>query len=977
MSLYLDRSRIFVLIGALEEDLRRMIDLHLLANHYEEQIFGPAYSRAKERSDADPHRDRTETSLLHYLDLGDEIEILNRYRHLLPDSTSAAMAQHSLRLTDVIPIRNRVMHWRPLLPDDGSAVENTVRSLVREGFEGYYLRETLRRVEEQPWWSPAMPPPAVSVGPLNNLPLPDYDETGLIGRRRDVEKVKAELIRMGNGKRSPVLTITGPGGLGKTALALQALHDLVDSPECPYDLISWVSLKTERLSVAGVTEVIDAVRSLEEALPVLVETLDRTAGESIERLSAALDGINCLIAIDNLETVSGNEVIDLIDSLPDSVVYLFTSRAGLGQIERRQQIEPLDDTSAMNLLRATFKARGLSEFAAMSASTASEAVAGLGYSPLGIKWFVSGVEAGKDPEDILRNPDDLITFCVSNVFGALDPVAQSIASVLVVLARPLTVAEVRTFIPEATGDQLRSALQALLSRVLIKRSLVDGSLTEAFEATTTLTAFLQSSDRNEDSEVARIRDRDLEIRRETDRHRVEAAEDPVRPNVIQLADQHPGSVLLLRQALTLSRKREFDLSLQRVDEAQELDPEFWEIERVRGFILSSQGNIAAATAAYERAVSLAPDEWHRAVVQHFFAGHLLRLEIDSVRGEMVARESHRVLQTSKSAMTLGTALTRTGHFEEAREVLKEAIQASNLQTRMMAATQLVDCVKRHAESEVDVSRDVAAALKLLLEGILIADSELTAGRSDDRLVAKGQAAVSDYLLYLSRNPNLVDSGALSRVLDCAVRLTLHNPRGQVLDYMNSHLANLLVASHEDLSELQSMQRLRTLLESSSGPKVEMKSNPGGELEGVVKVWRPDLHYGFISCPEYPDGIYTHRYDLADSSEEIGLRQGVMVRFVVGVDREGRPRANAVRLAECHGVDQVGRLLEVQSIPAAGSYLFASDQVSGATVFVGRHAVPERETWDQLSPKSLLRSDVEIDVQGRFRAREGSVTVEAI
>ena len=39
--------------------------------------------------------------------------------------------------------------------------------------------------------------------------------------------------------------------MGKTALAVKALWDLVNHSDCPYDVVLWSSLKTERLTVNG------------------------------------------------------------------------------------------------------------------------------------------------------------------------------------------------------------------------------------------------------------------------------------------------------------------------------------------------------------------------------------------------------------------------------------------------------------------------------------------------------------------------------------------------------------------------------------------------------------------------------------------------------------------------------------------------------------------------------------------------------
>jgi LuxR family transcriptional regulator, glucitol operon activator len=44
-----------------------------------------------------------------------------------------------------------------------------------------------------------------------------------------------------------VLTVVGEGAIGKTALSVKCLYDLIDDAECPYEAVLWSSLKTEML----------------------------------------------------------------------------------------------------------------------------------------------------------------------------------------------------------------------------------------------------------------------------------------------------------------------------------------------------------------------------------------------------------------------------------------------------------------------------------------------------------------------------------------------------------------------------------------------------------------------------------------------------------------------------------------------------------------------------------------------------------
>jgi len=112
-----------------------------------------------------------------------------------------------------------------------------------------------------------------------NLPPGDYDpDGGFIGRKEDLARVIQLLL----GELHRVITISGAGGVGKTALAHQACYSLLSKNVLPFDAIVWVSAKEERLTVTGIEPIEPSLRNYEGMLDSILGTFGWT-----EHLSAA------------------------------------------------------------------------------------------------------------------------------------------------------------------------------------------------------------------------------------------------------------------------------------------------------------------------------------------------------------------------------------------------------------------------------------------------------------------------------------------------------------------------------------------------------------------------------------------------------------------------------------------------------------------------------------------------------------------
>jgi predicted ATPase/DNA-binding SARP family transcriptional activator len=166
----------------------------------------------------------------------------------------------------------------------------------------------------------------IPTGPAHHLPLP---ASLLVGRQEELVYI---LSRM-NDPNCRLLTILGPGGIGKTRLALEAAHQLMGSFK---DGVFFVSL-------AGIT-------SPEQILQAIAQAMDFQAGSSgdpDQQVLAFLQRKTLLVVLDNFEQLlqpkagnssdqvksSGSQVVlEILQNVTDLKI-LVTSRIRLNLLE--------------------------------------------------------------------------------------------------------------------------------------------------------------------------------------------------------------------------------------------------------------------------------------------------------------------------------------------------------------------------------------------------------------------------------------------------------------------------------------------------------------------------------------------------------------------------------------------------------------------------------------------------------------------
>ena len=776
------------------------------------------------------------------------------------------------------------MHARPLAAGDSDAAV----SLFSQFRTDYWSesRRTIAHLQADPTWEPVIAAVADDGLTLHNLPLPDYDDTGLIGRAKEVQDLVA-LLKRG---REPVITITGEGGIGKTALAVEVAYQLVDDTDLPFEAVLWTSLKYEKLTAYGVREIAGAARDIVGAVQPAAAALGTGFSGTVSELAELLDGFKVLLILDNLETISGEEFRSLYNSLPDSVTYLITSRIGVGEFERRYALEALSDKDSLQLFNQFVRARKIGSLSRLTSSTRVKVVQELRFSPLAIKWFALAVEAGKDPIDLIRRQDELLEFCVRSVYSDLSKSAREVLVALAVLGRPLAGDELVVLLDRAI-DAISTGVQELMRGSLVRRESVGAADDLLFQLvlTETATQFLSRRIQPDEQLKRQLEARDREFREVQERRANDIASRSLAPVVVrQRSEADAPTCTVLRQALLLTKKGGAHSAVyEKIDLARRMNPDFWEVDRVEGFIRDCFGDLAAATSCYERAYANAAGE-DRAVVAYFFAGHLARKVRDVNRAIDFAREAHNVLNTPDTGMALGNYLVWAHQFEAGIDLIEAVIPKSTGRTRVIAISALAEGWKRSAAIAGEEDRNFLHQFEQAWKGFEIAIAAIESGIADERLRATAAdcAAVAVRGAVICTRSSIRIPGLperLSELDTTAVRL-VGSRSWEPLGVEIQKLAASRGAPTAAKRVLETMKALSPT-ESASAPDTNPSESLIGEVVNVSDT------YGFIRHPKFPENVFFHAGRVISDEGITALRPGVLVRFTPEIVDRGPTAVN--------------------------------------------------------------------------------------
>lgn len=548
---------------------------------------------------------RTLSGVLDYLDFASIYEVLRTLRTgLLPD-TNAALELIKPYLTQLVQMRNRVAHTRPMEIDDTAILLDVANAILGIDSKGWpELASTVNHLRSDPAYVLGLTislPKDDPKGPQHNLPIPDFDETGFMGRKKELLTIKRRILGA-----YPVVSVLGDGGVGKTAIALKAAYDILADESCPFDAIVWVTAKATILTPHEIQRVTGAIETSLGLLMAASKELGPGSEDPVEELYAYLGTFKVLLILDNLETVLDSALRNFLLDLPLGSKVLLTSRIAAG-IENPVPLEPLTHDESRALLKALGRSRNVRFIEQLSPEATDKYVDRMAGHPAYIKWFVSGIQAGSRPEDLVSNNGLILDFCMSNVYKHLKQGARGVLECMQVLPGSRNQAEL-AYLGDYSARDIQGALLELLTTNFISMT---HSSDEAFDTSYHLSEFAkQYLDKHHPVQPSRrteISGRGDQLREWGALLTEEVAMTPFSPNVVNIRTKGDvGVARLLREAIARA-ETDFEYALDRCKDAQSLAPGYFEPWRVEGYIHSRKFDLDSAASAYAEALERAPE----------------------------------------------------------------------------------------------------------------------------------------------------------------------------------------------------------------------------------------------------------------------------------------------------------------------------------------------------------------------------------
>ncbi len=890
------RNTCFALLSAIECDVREIVAEYSIDLNRNSLLPPDVRSTAAERYLLDNRENNilgvdNDLSLIAYTDFTDLAKMLYGISDEVSRTFSVDLNVIAQKLESMARPRNRVCHSRPLEEDDLPKFYDLANFLLNSypGLPWSQLRVAQSTARDMSYVLQLQIPGFWRLGTKevqNNLPLPDFDETSFLGRLSERKELRKHLV-----SHQKVISIVGEGGVGKSALAIQCLYDIIDSEQdCRFDAVVWVSLKTRVLTPKGVeimrnavTDVLGVISEAGERLGIpRVTSDDREAME--KELLEYLKQLRVLLVIDNFETFGSNPLRSFLSDIPDGSKVLITSRVGLGELELRYKLDELDIKTAVNLMRRSAAVLNLEIIGKDTQKRLEKYCSLLFKNPLLIKWFVQSVAAGEDPERLSARGNqkfqEAVKFCFQNLFARLSAVETEILHILGACRRQVTFTELIFLLKQTStvdNTQIEAALSTLHNSSMLKRTAPDPRSAEtatSINLTDIASEFIAKFAPPSKDTLDKVQGALKRLREYAEQSTVQTQIFPYEVFAVRANTRDERiCAVYLGQALRLYRSGELAKAREAVERAKEMLPKYIEAYRMASLIEDKAGDMYKASEELETA--LAYDE--RSAITHYqYAQHLLHHVEDAAQALIHIDAAITIDSKAESLQTFrALILTRLGRCDEASRIYEQLLNEIAERPRKWRITtcdQASECYRRWAERDL-IMKEVVLFKQHIDRSCTILEGALARDDFDDRMSRLFSSVIEGALFFaMETKDEAYAIQQLRRIFDVSTIARIAPARRLTPEILESSFG-------VNSAVIEAVRQYPTELLAPSialAGNVPAIASEAVSLRGTIKNVLPDKGFGFIFSGSRE--WFFHRTNLQNSNEWPMFSAGDHVEF---------------------------------------------------------------------------------------------------
>jgi tetratricopeptide (TPR) repeat protein len=539
--------------------------------------------------------------------------------------------------------------------------------------------------------------------PFFRILSPDYSE--FVFREVACKEVETALTD----RRSAVASIIGVGGVGKTALATWAALEAYDRKQ--FGFIASITAKDRELTLSGIQALEPPLTSFESLLNAILDVLGladakSTGTEEKEKaVRSLISNSNGLLYVDNLETVDDARIIQFLDSLPEGVRALTTSRRTSVRISVHPvTLAELRSDEVIQFIRSLADIPGFTFAGNLSPAERERIGAACDGLPLAIRWVLSRCKSAAEAISLAekitvseKHGEELLEFCFRRLFDAMNGPEQAILEVLSLFQRPVP-AEALLVGAGVPQFKLIDSTEDLIADGVIQR-LFDA---DRNDYSYTLLPITRAFVRNH---LARQRGLEDKIRgRLADWYEARDIRDPSERVVIREVRQGKGASdsALIDLALGAERRGDLDSARALYEQALQRNPSSWKAARLFAeFYRHKQPKLTEALRLYELAAGNAPSRGEERALIYREWGMILRDSGDPEATDKAIRNFEIALTETPNDVVaihaLAAMLARKGAYKRVIELLEPLANHQNRKTRDFALPLLLKAYEETSE----------------------------------------------------------------------------------------------------------------------------------------------------------------------------------------------------------------------------------------------------------------------------------------